>query len=152
MNVRANRRSLFAHTRVALTTLTLVAASIVAAAPNLGCRAMNEDRNNTCVWFPTLFPPTDEEEAARRVNFPEGGDPFVDAEVGPRSFNTRPRGCEFQRSKTADVLGVYPDVDSKKKTTSSSTDADNSSLVAPTTYSDASTSSQNGLNIAPLKP
>ena len=47
----------------------------------------------------------------RSYNYPEGGDPFVDAEVGPKTFNTRPRGWFDQRSKTSDVLREYPDVE-----------------------------------------
>ena len=62
-------------------------------------------------WFPTLAPPTQKEREMRSYNYPEGGDPFVDAEVGPKTFNTRPRGWFDQRSKTSDVLREYPDVE-----------------------------------------
>lgn len=70
-----------------------------------GCKSLNKDPKNDRIWFPTLDPPSKAEKSARAINFPEGGDPFVDAEVGPRSFNTRPRGWDIQRSKTTDSLG-----------------------------------------------
>ena len=69
-----------------------------------GCKSLNDDPRNDRYWFPTLEPPSKAEKAARAMNFPDGGDPFVDAEVGPRSFNTRPRGWDIQRAKTTDVL------------------------------------------------
>ncbi len=70
-----------------------------------GCKSLNENPKNERFWFPTLEPPSKAEKAARSASFPDGGDPFVDAEVGPRSFNTRPRSWDIQRSKTTDVLG-----------------------------------------------
>lgn len=88
--------------------LMALLASLLAACPS--CKSLNESPNNTRYWFPTLAPPTKAEQDMRRYNYPEGGDPFVDANVGPRSFNTRPRGWEDQRSKTSDVVGQYPDV------------------------------------------
>lgn len=91
--------------RVALLTLTCLMATLA-----LGCRALNENPNNKRYWFPTLAVPTAEEKAARAYNFPEGGDPYVDAQVGPKSFDTRPRGWDVQRGKTANTLGVLPDV------------------------------------------
>ncbi len=85
--------------RVKWITLVLLGATLC------GCKSLNENPKNERFWFPTLEPPSKAEKAARAANFPDGGDPFVDAEVGPRSFNTRPRGWEIQRSKTADVQG-----------------------------------------------
>ena len=74
-----------------------------------GCRALNENPEVGC-WFPTLIPPSDGEKRARALRFPEGGDPYVDAQVGPRSFDTRPKGWDVQRSKVSNTLGVLPDV------------------------------------------
>ena len=74
-------------------------------------RAAAESPQNERFWFPTLAPPTQKEREMRSYNYPEGGDPFVDAEVGPKTFNTRPRGWFDQRSKTSDVLREYPDVE-----------------------------------------
>ena len=76
-----------------------------------GCKTLNESPQNELFWFPTLAPPTQKEREMRSYNYPEGGDPFVDAEVGPKTFNTRPRGWFDQRSKTSDVLREYPDVE-----------------------------------------
>ncbi|MBQ1864298.1 MAG: hypothetical protein II561_08725 [Thermoguttaceae bacterium] len=76
-----------------------------------GCKTLNESPQNERFWFPTLAPPTQKEREMRSYNYPEGGDPFVDAEVGPKTFNTRPRGWFDQRSKTSDVLREYPDVE-----------------------------------------
>ena len=87
----------------------LLAAPFLVAFPS--CKALNESPNNTRYWFPTLAPPTKKEQEMRRRHFPEGCDPYVDANVGPRSFDTRPRGWYDQRAKTSDVLGEYPDVD-----------------------------------------
>jgi len=91
--------------RLRYITLILLGASFC------GCKSLNENPANERFWFPTLEPPSKAEKAARASNFPDGGDPFVDAEVGPRSFNTRPRGWEIQRSKTTDVLGGVSDSD-----------------------------------------
>lgn len=87
--------------------LTCVAALIASFS---GCKAMNESPKNERFWFPTIAPPTPKEQEMRRHNYPEGADPFVDANVGPRSFDTRPRGWQDQRSKPSDVFGTYPDV------------------------------------------
>jgi len=76
-----------------------------------GCKSLNYNPKNDRFWFPTLEPPSNVEKAARAANFPDGCDPFVDAEVGPRSFNTRPRGWEIQRSKTTEVLGGSSNLD-----------------------------------------
>lgn len=84
--------------------------AVLILTPFSGCKALNESPRNERFWFPTLAPPTKKEQEMRRYNYPEGGDPFVDASVGPRSFDTRPRGWTDQRSKTSDVLGTYPDV------------------------------------------
>ena len=92
---------------VRLSVLTLVAALVASFS---GCKAMNESPKNERFWFPTLAPPTQKEQEMRRRYYPEGADPFVDATVGPRSFDTRPRGWQDQRSKTSDVFGTYPDV------------------------------------------
>lgn len=90
--------------RFGLFALTLVSCALPA------CKAMNESPNNKHYWFPTLAPPTKLEREMRQYNYPEGGDPYVDANVGPRSFDTRPRGWTDQRSKTTEVTGEYPDV------------------------------------------
>ncbi len=73
-----------------------------------GCAALNEDPNNDRYWFPTLRPYTEEERAARARTFPEGGDPYCDAEVGPRSISPRPFGWDVQRSKTYSSTAVFP--------------------------------------------
>lgn len=64
-----------------------------------GCKTLNEDPNNNRFWFPTIMPPSKKERELRN-RYAEGGDPYVDANSGPRSFNTRPRGCTDQRSRT----------------------------------------------------
>lgn len=84
-----SRRAFFAATCATL-------APIVA-----GCKTLNEDPNNKWCWFPTLLPPSKEEREARAKTFPDGGDPYVDAEVGPKCFDTRPRGWDVSRSKTS---------------------------------------------------
>ncbi|MBQ9874080.1 MAG: hypothetical protein IJM30_06425 [Thermoguttaceae bacterium] len=88
--------------------LLLLATALLVSFPS--CKTLNESPKNERFWFPTLMPPTQKEREMRAYNYPEGGDPYVDANVGPRSFNTRPRGWADQRSKTADVMGEYPDV------------------------------------------
>ena len=75
-----------------------------------GCKMLNESPKNNRIWFPTIAPPTKKEQEMRRYNYPEGGDPYLDSNVGPKMFDTRPRGWTDQRSKTAEVLGEYPDV------------------------------------------
>ncbi len=94
--------------RIAKVGLWAFVAIVFAYIPS--CKALNESPNNKKFWFPTIAPPTEKEKAMRRANFPEGCDPFVDANVGPRSFDTRPAGWRDQRSKTSDVFGAYPDV------------------------------------------
>ena len=76
-----------------------------------GCKALNENPNNDRFWFPTLCPPSAQEREARAATFLDGGDPYLDAQVGPRSFDTRPRGWEVSRSRTSYVSNVAPDVD-----------------------------------------
>lgn len=98
---RRTRRAFLGACFVALTSATLNA---------IGCKTLNEDPRNQRIWFPTLAPPTKKEREMRNHNFPEGGDPYVDANVGPRSFDTRPRGWTDQRAKTHDVTNTYPDV------------------------------------------
>lgn len=73
-----------------------------------GCAALNENPNNDRYWFPTLRPYTDAERAARAQTFPDGGDPYCDAEVGPRSISPRPFGWDVQRSKTYATGNVFP--------------------------------------------
>lgn len=79
----------------------------------VGCAALNENPNNDRFWFPTLRAPSAEERAARARTFPEGGDPYCDAEVGPRSISPRPFGWDVQRSKpsTSQPLPVLPEVE-----------------------------------------
>ena len=99
LEVRVTRRAALSYLSGAL-TLGLV-----------GCKSLNDDPNNTRFWFPTLLPPTKEERDARASQFPDGGDPYLDAEVGPRSLNTRPRGWADSRSRTSNSFGVVPDVE-----------------------------------------
>ncbi|MBR6388479.1 MAG: hypothetical protein IKS14_09510 [Thermoguttaceae bacterium] len=75
----------------------------------VGCKSLNEDPKNDRIWFPTLCPPSESEKAARARTFPEGGDPYLDAQVGPKSFDTRPRGWDISRSRTASSFGELPD-------------------------------------------
>lgn len=73
-----------------------------------GCKTLNEDPKNDRFWFPTIAPPS-KKERELRGRYAEGGDPYVDANVGPKSFNTRPKGCTDQRSRTYydDEIGGY---------------------------------------------
>jgi hypothetical protein len=76
-----------------------------------GCAALNENPNNDRFWFPTLRAPSAEERAMRASTFPDGGDPYMNANIGPRSLSTRPIGWEVQRSFPSQVYDVHPDVD-----------------------------------------
>ncbi|MBQ5788661.1 MAG: hypothetical protein IIW01_00085 [Thermoguttaceae bacterium] len=76
-----------------------------------GCQALNENPNNDRFWFPTLRAPSAEERAMRASTFPDGGDPYINANIGPRSLSTRPIGWEVQRSFPSQVYDVHPDVD-----------------------------------------
>lgn len=76
-----------------------------------GCAALNENPNNDRFWFPTLRAPSAEERAMRASTFPDGGDPYINANIGPRSLSTRPIGWEVQRSFPSQVYDVHPDVD-----------------------------------------
>jgi hypothetical protein len=76
-----------------------------------GCKALNENPNNDRFWFPTLRAPSAEERAMRASTFPDGGDPYVNANIGPKSLSTRPIGWEVQRSFPSQVYDVHPDVD-----------------------------------------
>jgi hypothetical protein len=93
-----------------LLTLSALALTAFLLVSFSGCKTLNESPDNDRIWFPTLSPPTKKEQEMRRHNYPEGGDPYVDANVGPRTFDTRPRGWTDQRAKTSDVMGAYPDV------------------------------------------
>ena len=84
-----------------VTRRAFIATAFAALATSCGCKAWNENPNNKRFWFPTLCPPSREEQELRAMNFPEGGDPYVDAEVGPRSLATRPRGWDMQRPRTS---------------------------------------------------
>ena len=77
----------------------------------VGCKALNEDPRNERIWFPTLCPPSQAERELRARTFPEGGDPYLDAQVGPRSFDTRPRGWDISRSRTSVSVGELPVVE-----------------------------------------
>lgn len=88
---------------------TFLSAALATLALSCGCKALNENPKNTRYWFPALCPPSREERELRAKNFPEGGDPYVDAEVGPKSISARPRGWDIQRSKTSTTFGVVPD-------------------------------------------
>ena len=92
--------------RAAFATLAL--GTVCGAA---GCAALNENPNNDRFWFPTLRAPSAEERAMRASTFPDGGDPYINANVGPRSLSTRPIGWEVQRSFPSQVYDVHPDVD-----------------------------------------
>ena len=102
-----SRRRANACKRVA-TTLFCVALTAVSFA--VGCKSLNEDPRNERFWFPTLEPPSQQEREARSRTFVDGGDPYVDAQVGPRSLDTRPRGWDISRSRTAACLNVAPDI------------------------------------------
>lgn len=84
-----------------------MAAAIGALLAPTGCQSLNENPNNKHYWFPALFPPSREEKEARDNVFHGNADPYLDAEVGPRSFNTRPRGWEFQRERSASMQDMY---------------------------------------------
>ena len=92
--------------RFATLALLAGAATLLGA----GCKAMNENPNNERFWFPTLAPPTAAEREARASKFLDGGDPYLDAQVGPRSFDTRPRTWDISRSRTSQVVGEAPDI------------------------------------------
>ncbi|MBQ6827861.1 MAG: hypothetical protein IJO46_07585 [Thermoguttaceae bacterium] len=76
-----------------------------------GCAALNENPNNDRFWFPTLRAPSAQERAMRASTFPDGGDPYMNANIGPKSLSTRPIGWEEQRSFPSQVYDVHPDVD-----------------------------------------
>ena len=69
-----------------------------------GCKTLNESPQNERFWFPTLAPPTQKEREMRSYNYPEGGDPFVGAEVGPKTLL-----CSFAalRRETSSFHGVF---------------------------------------------
>lgn len=76
-----------------------------------GCASLNENPNNDRFWFPTLRAPSAQERAMRAATFPDGGDPYMNANIGPKSLSTRPIGWEVQRSFPSQVYDVHPDVD-----------------------------------------
>ncbi|MBQ9372081.1 MAG: hypothetical protein IJU03_07815 [Thermoguttaceae bacterium] len=100
------RERLISRFFLATLAFALVATSTIA----VGCKAMNENPNNDRIWFPTLAPPSATEREARSRHFLDGGDPYLDAQVGPRSLDTRPRSWDISRSRTSATLGVAPDV------------------------------------------
>ena len=105
-NSRVNSARLVPSVFLAACVSATFAVSFLAA----GCKAMNENPNNDRVWFPTLAPPSSAEREARSRHFLDGGDPYLDAQVGPRSLDTRPRTWDISRSRTSATLGVAPDV------------------------------------------
>ena len=91
------------------TRRAFIATAFAALAASCGCKSLNENAENIRFWFPSLVPPSREERELREQNFPEGGDPYVDAEVGPKSISARPRGWDMQRPRTSTTFGVVPD-------------------------------------------
>lgn len=67
-----------------------------------GCQSLNDDENNTRMWYPSLESPgylNPQHEAFT----PEGSDPYPDGTVGPKAFQLRPQGFDMQRSKATQV-------------------------------------------------
>ena len=70
-----------------------------------GCQNLNEDVNNKCVWFPSFVEPG-YLNPYHESGYPDGTDPFPNANIGPKSLQARPFGYDLPRSWNADVTGT----------------------------------------------
>ena len=70
----------------------------------VGCESMNNDPKNTCVWFPSLIAPG-YLNPAHEKGYPDGTDPYPNANIGTSSMQMRPQGYDMPRSWNAEVTG-----------------------------------------------
>ncbi len=79
----------------------ILATALLGAA---GCQSLNDDPNNRCCWFPSLIAPG-YLNPAHEKGYPDGTDPYPNANIGTRGMQMRPRGYDMPRSWNADVTG-----------------------------------------------
>ena len=78
-----------------------------------GCQSLNDNLNNKRVWFPSFVEPG-YLNPAHENGYPDGTDPYPNANIGTSSFQSRPYGYDLPRNWNAEVTGNK----SAKKTTS----------------------------------
>ena len=81
--------------------LVILATALLGAA---GCQSLNDDPNNRCCWFPSLIAPG-YLNPTHEKGYPDGTDPYPNANIGTRDMQMRPRGYDMPRSWNADVTG-----------------------------------------------
>ncbi|MGI5831342.1 MAG: hypothetical protein ACOX6D_02250 [Thermoguttaceae bacterium] len=69
-----------------------------------GCQSLNDDPNNTRVWFPSLVAPG-HLNPAHEKGYPDGTDPYPNANIGTDSMQMRPHGYDMPRNWNANVVG-----------------------------------------------
>lgn len=69
-----------------------------------GCQSLNDNPNNTRVWFPSFVDPG-HLNPYHENGYPDGTDPYPDGNIGTSSIQARPQGYDLPRNWNSQITG-----------------------------------------------